>query len=260
MTPLRITHVGLPHDERYASVEALVTAWSSDSRRILYYVDHGETECVDCDDRGDWEIREADYGFYVYDLATGSSKPVLLPGEFEIWLPDGSLLLSPLSDQYADSTQQWLIRFDLENGRAHPLGELRGWFTQFDASADARWLLVNVGRRVEGELTSQVFKVNLETGEAEPVTPVSDWATFQSPRFSPTARAAAHIHQERLDDSGRPHETLVVDGRTLFECKPRPERLGFEWVTDQVLAVGCGNELFILDAGSGAAKARHLLQ
>ena len=43
----RVTHAGRQYTQALASVEALISAWSPDSRRILLAVVPGDTECVD---------------------------------------------------------------------------------------------------------------------------------------------------------------------------------------------------------------------
>ena len=74
----QITQHGRPYvSRRYASVEVLATAWSADNRRILFAVVHGDTFCEHCD--REYQIPEAPYGFYSYDVTTGAAQRVPLP-------------------------------------------------------------------------------------------------------------------------------------------------------------------------------------
>ncbi len=89
----QITHLGRPYvPGRYAPVDVLATAWSADSRRLLFTVAPGEVVCEYCDDSV--RIAQAPYGLHIYDVVTGASHPLALPKafQFQAWLPDGSLL------------------------------------------------------------------------------------------------------------------------------------------------------------------------
>ena len=72
----------------------MVTAWSVDSRQILFAVIPGETTGPAEEWGEDLLVREAPYGFYTYDVARETNHRLRLPREFqfEAWLPDGSFL------------------------------------------------------------------------------------------------------------------------------------------------------------------------
>src|SRR5262249_28609218 len=84
-TKRRATRVGRPYAKKFASVLALVVSWSADSTRVLIKVTPGDTECVDCDDRGDWKPRKANYGYFAYSVSNGALSKVHLPDDFAVW-------------------------------------------------------------------------------------------------------------------------------------------------------------------------------
>ncbi|MEE8199909.1 MAG: hypothetical protein V3R29_01965, partial [Candidatus Acidoferrales bacterium] len=172
----QITRIAQPYDETYASIEALVTAWSPGSQKILYAVDHGETECVDCEDRGDWEVRPAEYGFFIYDLENEVHQGIEFPGKFEAWLPDGSFLLTPAPGQLERMTQQRLLRWQPGQHTLEQVSDLIGLFGQLDVAPSGRRVLVSLGRSPGGRLNSQIVELDLVTRAARPVTQVGTWA------------------------------------------------------------------------------------
>ena len=54
----------------------------------------GDTECVDCEDRGDWTVRQSDYGYFIYDLNAGTLHKAILPNDFVVatLLADGRVI------------------------------------------------------------------------------------------------------------------------------------------------------------------------
>ena len=252
----QITHVGKPYDERYASVFVYITDWSPDNQRILYNVSSGLLDCVDCTDRDDWEVRSADYGFYIYDLETNSSHSIMLPGQYEAWLPDGDLLLT---SQDVKSIKKQLLRFTPEEGTIRPVTDLRGWYGQIDVSADGRWLLTWLGQKPADKLTSQILKIDLLTGTSTSVTPVGKWAEYQWPQFSPSSSHVAYAHQPKTQVSAPPETLTIIDGRDLYSC---PQRLTAHhyWIDDRTVVVRCRGDLIILDVETGEEKGRHKLE
>lgn len=245
MEATQITHVGKPYNQRYASVDVFITAWSPDSRRVLYHVTPGMTDCIDCQ-RPDWEMRPADYGFYVYDLEEKSTRPIELPGSFHAWLPDGDFLLS---SNERGSVGKQLLRFDWEEGTVEPITDRRGWYGQFDSSFDGRWLLTHVHDWRKG----QILKLNVQDGGIFPVTPWGSMAEYQWPQFSPSGADISYVWQEGLDDSGTPRQTLVVNNRPIYRCDGGVD---FHWIDNGTIALACQDKLIVVDTETGDEKGR----
>jgi len=273
----RITWVGQPHEPPWAEVAVSIKAWSSDNDRVIYHV--GSPEGPGCEEPAEpIQLREAPYGFHVYDLELGEDRLLAdtshpqdrLPVDHFAWLPDGSFLI--VSSSTPDEAGFTLMpaapirlgfpRFGRGSGQRHLVGvsgdgssatlvaSLPGPPVQPYLSHDGRWLsmIVVVPGDPGKTSNSQLWRVNLESGEASAVTAVGDYAQFQWPRVSPTGERIAYVCDERTGASIV--ETLVVDGKCLSAC-PTGVRMRFEWVSDEVLSVACGERLIVLNAETG---------
>ena len=243
------THVGRPFTANQASVYVLVTTWSSDSRRLLYYVTYGRTM-----GSPELELPAAEYGFHIYDTESGESQPIDIPGEYLAWLPSGDFLLT-LTDTIPVEGQ--LFRLGAEGGNLTLVTPQRGWFGQADGSPDGNLLLVSIGRRVAGRGTSQIVEVDVTTGAVQEVTPAGGWTEFQWPRFSPSGTRIAYQH--RLNEPTR--FVVVVDGKPVYHCKTVSIRCTPQWIDDRSLVIpDLGPDekaLVVVDADSGEVKGRY---
>lgn len=249
----QITHVGQPFDESYVSVFIYITAWSSDSGKLLYHVSHGVYGCEgDCPDL---QIRPQEYGFYIYDLKNGTTRRLKVPGELEIpgplqaWLPNGDLILTPQDAEYLNER---LVRFDALTKTEEPLGTPRGGCGQLDVTQDGRWLVATF--HATGN-DNQIIKIDLQSNAVHEVSKKGGWAEYQWPRFSPSGSRIAFVHSLQQPHA-TPQETLVVEERQVYACA---ERIDFQWIDDTAIAVVCQNELIIVDAETGEEKGRHPL-
>ncbi len=247
------THVGRPYTASHASVYVLVTAWSSDSRRLLYYVMAGETE--DPEGRSpELEVRVAEYGFHIYDMESGESQSIDIPGEYLAWLPSGDFLLT-LTDTIP--VQRQLFRFGAEGGDLALVTPQRGWFSQADRSPDGNLVLVSIGRRVAGRLTTQIVEIDVTTGAVQEVTSLGGWAEFQWARFSPSGTRIAYQH--RLNEPTR--SMVVVDRKAVYHCKTGSTRCIPQWIDDRslvILDLGPDEKvLVVVNAESGEVKGRY---
>jgi len=229
----QISRYGRPALGRYTSVEVLATAWSVDNRRILFAVVPGDTFCEDCDE---YQIREAPYGFFSYDVTTGAAQRVLLPKtfQFEAWLPDGRFLGTLAQTNPGDQT---LLVFRPGAAQGAPL--IRPGFSlgQVQVSADGRWAI--------GQNATGIFKIELTTRSIAPV--VSDPAgahAYQWPAFSYDGDHIAYTRRDRMA-AGIPEESLIVDGRTLYSCEGP---VSYAWVNDQTVVIGCRDKVTLLAA------------
>ncbi len=218
------THVGRPYTAGQASVFVLVTAWSSDSRRLLYHVMAGETE--DPEGRSpELEVRAAEYGFHIYDMESGESQSIDIPGEYLAWLPSGDFLLT-MTDSLPPDGQ--LFRLGAEDGDLALVTSQRGWFLQADRSPDGNLLLVSIGRRVAGRTMSQIVEVDVTTGAVQEVTsvgggrvPVASILPFSNPRcLSTPVERADTLHSGRGWEGGLPLQDCEHPLRTSVDRRP----------------------------------------
>ncbi len=227
------THVGRPYTASQASVFVLVTAWSSDSRRLLYYVMAGETE--DPEGRSpELEVRAAEYGFHIYDMESGESQPIDIPEGYLTWLPSGDFLLT-MTDSLPPEGQ--LFRLGAEGGDPALVTSQRGWFLQAHGSPDGNLLLVSLGRSVAGRLTTQIVEIDV----------------------APSGTRVAYQH--RLEQPTR--YIVVVDGKAVYHCKTGSRGCTPQWIDDRSLVIldeGPDEKaLVVVDADSGEVKGRYRL-
>jgi Dipeptidyl peptidase IV (DPP IV) N-terminal region len=81
---VHVTHRGPPYTNTLASVETLISAWAANSQKLLIAVVPGDTECVDCEGRGDWIARQSAYGQFICDLNAGTLRKADLPNDFVV--------------------------------------------------------------------------------------------------------------------------------------------------------------------------------
>ncbi len=239
----QVTHVGKPHDDNFLAVETWITAWSPDSRHVLYSVEQGIRMYAKS-----YKVHPADYGFHIYDLETKTSHPIKFPGTFKAWLPDGDFLLSSVGEP--------LLLFTPGEATARPVKSKAGWYGQFDVSADGRWVVATFGKFGS---TNQILKISLSTGQATQITPVGVWTEYQWPRLSPSAlRIAFSRYERRYRRSTKPRNVmLVVDGEAIYPCAGQ---LKSRWIDDRTITAVCQGEIVILDVETGEEKGRHKLE
>jgi hypothetical protein len=92
MKPTRASRVGKPQTREFASVYVLISLWSRDGRKILYQVEQGPTEDLEGTTPA-LKPRKVSYGLSVYDVDSGTSNPVSVPGEVRAWLPGGDFVV-----------------------------------------------------------------------------------------------------------------------------------------------------------------------
>ena len=238
----QITRFGRPQGKRYASVEVVVTAWSADSRQILFAVIPGETTGPAEEWGEDLLVRKAPYGFYTYDVAKGTSHRLRLPKEFRFgaWLPDGSFLGT---DSETKPCEQRLLLF--REGEAHgtAVGAPSGSPSQLQVSDDGKMVIGYFGGGCEQPETAAITKINLETKVATQVVTMSPWAENQSPAFSPDGNHISYTHRTGMV-AGILHESLIVDGRPLYSCQGG---INYRWIDERSIAAACQNEVLVLD-------------
>jgi hypothetical protein len=232
-----LTEYGRPYAWPYTSVEVLISAWSPDSRRILFAVVPGETDCPAEDCEHDRLVRKAPYGFYIYDLKTERARRIPVPQgfKFSAWLPDGRFL-ARVTVTTTKRCEERLAIFALGEVHGTEVGATFGSPGQMDASPDGRWAIGYFGVGCDEPEKAQLMKVDLQRRSARLVMPPAPWSENQQPHFSPAADQVAYVHQGPLDGHGVPDTHLVVNGEPLSSCHGY---IDYEWIDERRIAVFC---------------------
>jgi Tol biopolymer transport system component len=246
MRSSRVSNLGRPGTAQFASVFVMITSWSRDSQKILYYVESGETEDPDgtAPERKLWDVP---YGAYIYEIATRKSFPTFVPGEFLAWLPGEDFLLK--TDELDNSR---LIRVHPGEKNAAPLPVDPGDYGQAELSPD--------GKRIAATRGSEIVLIDLDGGKMSSVANGA-WAEYQWPAFSPSGNHLSYVRQYRLSEPGVYGNELIVDGQPIY----RSDR-GFSsyWINDETLALllydrsaAKQTTWILIDRKNGAEKAPH---
>ncbi len=248
----RITRFGRPPGRGHTWVAALIDGWSADSRMLLVYVTHGETIA----EEGMGAVPKAPYGFYVYDPATSTTKPLTLPKEFEFiaWLRDGRFV-GVLPGRLPRDDKLVILR----PGEARET-RIRGVFSSSaQVSTDGKWLvgLHTENGRIPGKGTAQIVKVNLATMAVTPLVNLTSWSGNERPALSPDDKHVAYKREKQKHPLYyTPQESLFVDGRLIYSC---PGPIDFKWVNDRMIAVACQESVLVLNSATGKILSRHQL-
>jgi hypothetical protein len=219
MSSTQATKVGRPYTSQLASVFVLITSWSSDSRKILYHVEKGETE--DPDTAGpERKLRKAPYGDHIYDLETQNSLPTFLPGEFLAWLPGGDFLVKRGE---LGNAQLMRVHLGAKTGRlvvAEP-----GDYGQVELRPDCKQLMARRG--------TEIVRIDLVDGKMS-VLAKGTWAEFQWPAYSPSGTHLSYLRQYPLSTPGWYGRELLVDGASVYRSDKDFSRY---WIDDETLAL-----------------------
>ena len=233
---VHVTHRGRPYSKTLASVETLISTWAVNSQKLLIAVVPGDTECVDCESRGDWIVRQSDYGYFIYDLNAGTLRRANLPNDFVVasLLADGRIIGAP---NEGGNPPISII------SPARKMKIAPGSFTvsQLDVSSDG-------SRAVAAVFTpnsSYILKLDLLAGESVQLSATGAETQYQWPRLSPDEQHTAWI---------RGREDLLIDGRSVFSCSDAS--LQFEWLDEQRIAIDCSKQIFVIDEVSGKQLAQ----
>ena len=247
----RITSFGQPRGAQYASVDVLMTVWSTDSRQILFSVVPGETSGAAEEWGHDLLVRKADYGFHIYDLATATIHSVTLPKDFQFqaWLPDGSFL-GAISK--APPCAEKLLKFRFGDTQGADVGAPNGSLDQVKVSSDGKWIIGYMDGGCQQPETAQLIKIDLSDMAATPVVPLAAWAENQWPDFSPDGDHISYVHQQDMVE-GIYDESLIVDGRPVYACRGS---MNYKWVDERSIAAACENEVVVLDVSTRTVLSR----
>lgn len=251
-TTEQITFVGQPTDSIFISIDILISGFSLDNTKILYYVTHGSTFCEGCDHGT--QVREVEYGFFIHDLNTKQSKKVDFPRHFMGWVFKENILLKNDDENditlyvYSPGTEQITALFTNPNR-----------LTQPDISLDGKSMAATAHRA--GEV--QIIQVNLLSGFYEGLTEFRSFAQLQWPKFSPSSRKIAYSKAVVIENNKFTDMQVVVDNQSLHQCPNFPR---YFWINDEILAIYClreigaiVNEITVVDVNTGKIISNHQL-
>ena len=229
----RATHLGWPSTPGNPAGYVLTTQWSADSRRFLYYLKPGHP--------GDprWAapnltVPSADYGFQIYDLESGQSTPVRIPGDFLAWLPSGDIVFQmPRFGQ--------LSRLGAHDSSLTMVTPVRGWFDRVDPRIYDNRLLAEIFRPKE-----RVVWIDLATGAVEDVAPVDNMGRNAWPYHSPSDTRVAHQVFFPVDG------WVVDDGEVVYRCRDCTPK----WIDDHAIAILHRRELVVVDVETAQVIGR----
>jgi Tol biopolymer transport system component len=246
MNSSRVSNVGRTGTAQFASVFVMITAWSRDSQKILYYLESGETEDPD-GTAPERKLRDVPYGAYIYDIAARKSLPTFVPGEFLAWLPGENFLLK--TDELENSR---LIRVHCGEKNEEPLPVGPGDYSQAEVSLD--------GKRIAVLRGSEIVLIDLDSGQMSSVAKGA-WAEYQWPAFSPSGSHLSYVKQYPLSTPGGYGNELIVDGQPIY----RSDRdFSSYWINDETLALllydrspAKHTTWILIDRKTGTEKAPH---
>ena len=238
----RATHVGRPYTKIFASVLALGVTWSADSTKVLINVTPGETECVDCDDRGDWKKRRANYGYFTYNIASGALTRMALPADFDVWdwRADGRLVGTRA---FTEDPSPLMV---VPGAKPQPVPGLEGRnVLGLSISRDGSW-----GVAATSEYgTNHIVRVDLRAGTAVALTAEGRFGEYLAPDISPEEAHVSWVHRTGAVNAS--NNDLVVDGKTVFTSAARV--LIYEWLDERRIAVSDGGRVQVIEIGSQTA-------
>jgi hypothetical protein len=224
MQAKRVTKLGRSYTKEFASVFVEITAWSADSRRILYHVASGEVEDVD-GDAPPRKVRPVPYGFHIYELSTGKSTPAYMSGEYQAWLPNGDFLVKEGEFQNARLVR---VRPGEKSGTALPINP--GDYSQVHLGPDGREMLAFVGDTKRG---AEIVRIDIAAGNLTSLAK-GKWAEFQRPGFSPCGSHFSYVRQFPNDERGRYGNELFIDGRLVYRSGLS---FTYYWIDEGTLAL-----------------------
>ncbi|MGH9431861.1 MAG: TolB family protein [Terriglobia bacterium] len=245
----RITKFGRAPHRRYVYVDVLIDGWSPDSSELLLAVGHGE----DTSEEGDLLVPKAPFGFYVYNLTAGTTKPVALPKTFEYraWLPDGRIL--GVVPARVPGEGERLVTLRPGDARVVPVRVPIGALSHVQVSEDGKWMVgLLVGKR-QPHKTARIVKINLGTMSITLLASLGSWTGNERPAVSPHGEHFSYVRMTQMV-KGIPQEEIIVGERTLYSC---PGPIDYRWVSGHTIALSCRNEVEVLDAPSGRALSSY---
>ncbi len=245
----QLTHIGKSATKQFDSVDVLLVRWSDDESKILFRVLRGFTDSP--------KERPAQYGLLFYDLKTskvGRALPNTIKDEsFLAWLVNGNLLLKDGHN---------IGQYDIAAGRNSTIFTTSGGYEigQEDLTRDEQWITFT--QVDNSQQTSQLFRLNLQTGKSSAITDKGNFAEYQSPIFSPSGKKIIYEHESNAKPnySGpptTPKSDLVIDGKNVYSFEGYRK---IYWIDESTLVLINESVLTVIDIDAGIVKSNTKLR
>lgn len=246
----QITTLGQPPRKGYTFADVLLDAWSPDSRQFLFAVNAGETTS----EWGELSVPDAPYGFYIYDLATETSRMIALPKTFQFaaWLQDGRFL-GTMSRPGPPCEVDRLVQVRPGDTQGVAMRAPAGSVSRAQVSADGKCLTAVFVRGCKDPHRAEIARIDLATMSVTQVVPLHSWTGNEFPAPSPNAQHISYKRMIRMV-KGIPQESLIVDQRPLYSC---PGVIDYKWLDEQSIAVACQDSVLVLDVKTGHTLGRY---
>ena len=236
--PIQLTTAGMKADARYLPIEVYFVGFTPDSKKLLYSIAPGRDECPDCRHaRQQPELlrRQADYGFYLYDLGSRSARKFDVPESTRVFqIMAANRLFIARVGAYGDQFGM----MDLPAASFHPLPEKCASAASCTLAASGLADCVQIAND-----HSQILECDSRSGAARAVSPDGACVNeFQQPKPSPAATHLAYLQAPERCSS--PDRVLWIDQKPRFRCR---KAAAYGWIDEHRLMVECEQEFVAID-------------
>jgi hypothetical protein len=217
-----------------------ITAWKPDGSEILYNVIEERSftgEGGQEEEFPDAIRKPAEYGFNILNLKLNRSRPVNLSDEAEkTWLPSGDFLTSEGSELFLRN----------ESGSGKPLVSVAPGtrLNQVDIALKQN----DVVATLNGNGSSQIQRINLQSGQMLPISPEGRFADYQGPTISPMGGHVGYIHA-----LGPDRREFVLDGKPVYATTSFPRA---HWIDEDAVAIADMDNVVVVRASDGTIVRR----
>jgi hypothetical protein len=232
---VQLTTAGQEGDAHYLSVKVFFIGFTPDSKQLMYSIAPGKDECPDCKHTA-LLPRKADYGFFLYTLASRRTQKLDVPESTRVFdiLASDRLFIASVG-AYGDL----LGMMKLPEQSFKPLPEKC-------ASASSCTLAANgcLAACVQiGNDHSQIVECDSRSGAESVVSAEGSCINeFQRPSRSPASTHLAYL--QTPDRCASPERVLWVDQKPRFRCR---KAAGYGWIDENRLLVECEQEFVAID-------------
>jgi hypothetical protein len=242
-----VTNIASAQTDSQVAVYVSLLGLSPDGRQALVEVGHSDPHCDDCP--SDLSVPERYYGTGAIDVASGSLRPLTLPGRFVGWTRFGVLTVTNGSNGFDGE----LLRVPELGGAPIALTSKRGSYSRATptCSSATPYLLTRNFLDLNGAQGSEVLAISRGGKLASEPLAIGDFGAIQDPSLSCVFFASKLLSYRALgeiDSEGLRSGAVVVDGRKLIECNGHSAQTWKHWpLFRSLLIVRCANRLEVFE-------------
>jgi hypothetical protein len=276
-----VTEVGQPFEPPMKAVFVNIKTWSPDSRFLVYRVSYHEMPPMDYSGPP-LQVRQAAYGFYLYDLKSGATTRLNEASDLShyllvshvAWLNDETFLaktstqIKPQKVGFSSTliNPTRIFRVSRDGSTMELVGTIEGILIQEQVDDGHKWLVahVSVERSPEQASYTQILRLDLHTGQAEAITPEGWWNhRHQWPKFAPGGDEIAYecLRMDCLNEKcteRNDYRDVVVGSDHISSCEELRHR--FDWIDRETLVVQCGSTIRVINKESGDILGQTVLR